>query len=388
MGGGRGTGDLFESLFGGMGGGGRGGGPQRPAKGDDLESSVTIDFLEACSGTTRQVTTHPVTDCGTCKGSGMKGNAKRTECAGCGGTGVKTFMIQSGFRMQSSCNVCGGAGSTIPAGKECNTCDGLGKVKEKKVQTVTIPPGAFLASPTLLPGEGSLTRALPRDAGVDDGLLLRMPGAGDLPLSGNGAAGDLLIRIGVRPSADYRRQGTTLFYTAKIPVHVALLGGKTTVPTLEGDVDIKVKHGTQYGDQIVLPQRGVTSAMTRDKKRGDLIVEYQLEVPRTISAEQRAILEKYAATLPSNARSAYATLGGGYSSPVQSSPSKPSSSKTSSNSSAGSSSPSSRGANTPPPSRPSAAGAAKEGDSPSLGQKLAGKAFGWLADKLEGKDKK
>lgn len=118
--------------------------------------------------------------------------------------------------------------------------------------------------------------------GVDDGLLLRMPGAGDLPLSGSGPAGDLLIRIGVRPSPDYRRQGTTLFYTAKIPVHVALLGGKTTVPTLEGNVDIKVKNGTQFGDQIVLSGRGVTSAMVREKKRGDLIVEYQLEIPRCV----------------------------------------------------------------------------------------------------------
>jgi len=235
---------------------GGGGGPQRPAKGDDLESAVTIDFLEACQGTTRSVTTHPVTDCGPCKGSGLKSGAKRTECKGCGGTGVKTFMIQSGFRMQSACNQCAGAGSTIPTGKECGTCGGLGKVKEKKVQTVTIP------------------------AGVDDGLLLRMPGAGDLPLSGPGSAGDLLIRIGVRPSNDYRRQGTTLFYTAKIPVHVALLGGKTTVPTLEGEVDIKVKPGTQFGDQIVLSGRGVTSAMVRERKRGDLIVEYQLEIPR------------------------------------------------------------------------------------------------------------
>lgn len=144
--GGRGTGDLFESLFGGMGGGARAG-PQRPAKGDDLEANITIDFLEACSGTTRTITTHPVTDCGTCTGTGMKGGAKRQECKSCGGTGIKTFMIQSGFRMQSSCNVCGGAGSVIPKGKECGTCDGLGKVKEKKAQSVTIPAGAFIYLP-------------------------------------------------------------------------------------------------------------------------------------------------------------------------------------------------------------------------------------------------
>lgn len=120
----------------------------------------------------------------------------------------------------------------------------------------------------------------PFTAGVDDGMQLRMTGAGDLPLSGSGPAGDLLIRVAVRESKDFKRQGGNLLHTAKIPFHVALLGGKAGIPTLEGRAEIKVRAGTQHGEQYVLGGKGVTNALNRGSRRGDLIVEYNLEIPR------------------------------------------------------------------------------------------------------------
>lgn len=111
-------------------------------------------------------------------------------------------------------------------------------------------------------------------------MQLRMAGQGDLPLSGTGPAGDLIIRVNVRPSKDFRRQGTSLYHTARIPVHVAMLGGKVVVPTLEGKVEVKVKGGTQSGEEITLGGKGVQSAVSRTQKRGDLVIEYQVEIPR------------------------------------------------------------------------------------------------------------
>lgn len=144
MGGGP-TGDLFSSLFGAFGGGGMGGRASRSFKGDDIEASVTISFLEACQGVSRTVQTTPVVECGTCAGSGMKAKAKKETCRACKGTGQRTFVIQSGFQMQSACNACNGVGSVIPAGQECGTCSGAGRVRERKTQKFDIPPGASTA---------------------------------------------------------------------------------------------------------------------------------------------------------------------------------------------------------------------------------------------------
>lgn len=137
-GGGRGaSSDLFEQLFGSL-GGGRSRGPSRGA---DLEAHVSISFLDACKGATRKVTISPVTNCGTCSGSGLKAGAKRSTCSACGGTGNRTFVIDNGFQMASTCNVCNGVGSTVPRNGQCGSCGGVGKVRTRKTVDVSIPAG-------------------------------------------------------------------------------------------------------------------------------------------------------------------------------------------------------------------------------------------------------
>lgn len=150
-------------------------------------------------------------------------------------------------------------------------------------------------------------------------MSLRLEKSGDLPLTGNGPAGDLLVRVQVLPSREFRRQGSNIYHTARIPVYTAILGGQVTVPTLEGKAEIKVKPGTQHGQQSVLEGRGVASAVNRRSKKGDLIIEYALDVPkwvpllhailtsslladngepltRLLTMDQRAILEAFANT--------------------------------------------------------------------------------------------
>ncbi|WVQ97326.1 chaperone DnaJ [Kwoniella sp. CBS 9459] len=280
--GGGNAGDLFEQLFGsafGGGGGGAGaggpfgraGGPRsRPVRGDDLEASLTLSFLEACNGSKRKIVITPVVDCKPCTGSGLKPGEKKTQCSTCRGTGQQTFQVQ-GMLMASTCQACGGAGSTIPRGSRCGECDGVGRVKERKEVDVDIP------------------------AGVEDGMMIRIPGSGDMPLSASGPPGDLLVRVSVKPSAVFRRQGTNLYHDAKVPLHTALLGGVIRIPTLEGDVDVKVKGGTQNGEEAVLRGRGVKSVYGRARnERGDLIVGWKIQIPRTLSPFQKKILQAYA----------------------------------------------------------------------------------------------
>jgi len=127
---------------------------------------------------------------------------------------------------------------------------------------------------------------------VDDGMVVRVPGAGDAPISGKGPAGDLHVRVNVSPSKVFRRQGSNLYHDAVIPLHTALLGGQIRVPTLDADVGVKVLPGTQQGQEFVLKGRGVPSIYGNDK--GDLFVAFSVQLPRSLTERQRAILQEYA----------------------------------------------------------------------------------------------
>ncbi|THV06081.1 hypothetical protein K435DRAFT_744390 [Dendrothele bispora CBS 962.96] len=264
-GGGRSS-DLFEQLFSGaFGGAGR---SRAPSRGADIDTTVTLSFLEACKGATRKVNISPVKDCNTCSGSGLKPGAKRTSCTTCGGTGTRTFVIDSGFQMASTCNTCDGVGSTIPRSGQCSTCGGVGKVRTRKTVDVSIPPG------------------------VEDGMTIRVPNEGDAPISGKGGAGDLLVRINVTRSKVFSRQGSNLYHEVKIPMHTALLGGRVRVPTLDGDVDVRVPNGTQPGEEMVLKGHGVPRVYGGEK--GDLFVTFSVVLPRSLTKRQRQLLQEYA----------------------------------------------------------------------------------------------
>lgn len=131
--------DLFEQLFGAF--GGRPSRGMETERGANLEHTIKISFMEACKGTTKKVNVNPVADCGTCSGSGLKAGAKRTTCTTCGGSGTRTFVIDSGFQMASTCQACGGVGSSVPRSGQCTTCRGVGKVRSTKSVDIDIPAG-------------------------------------------------------------------------------------------------------------------------------------------------------------------------------------------------------------------------------------------------------
>ncbi|WFD42065.1 mdj1 protein precursor [Malassezia psittaci] len=270
---------IFESLFGGafggaFGGGGRGsrGGFAADTRGEDIDTSINITFDEACKGTSRNVTISPIERCTPCSGSGLKADAKRKTCEVCNGTGTRTFVIQGGFQMASSCPACSGTGSKVAPGDECGTCSGAGRVRVKRTVAVNIP------------------------AGVDDGYRIRMDGVGDAPMMGDGPLGSLIVRIHVAPSRIWRRQGTNLFFPAHIPFYTAVLGGKVRVPTLNGDVEVRIPSGTQPGEEMVLRGRGVPRLTNRKntESHGDLMVQFDVTIPRNLTKRQKELLQAFA----------------------------------------------------------------------------------------------
>ncbi|KAI0067749.1 DnaJ protein [Artomyces pyxidatus] len=262
--------DLFEQIFGAFGGRGRSRGSPYPQNvpGADVEASVGVSFLDAAKGTSRTIHVTPVADCGTCTGSGLKAGAQRSTCPTCNGTGTRTFVIDSGFQMASTCPTCSGVGTVIPRGGQCGDCGGVGKVRKRKSVKVDIP------------------------AGIEDGMTIRVPNAGDAPMTGKGQTGDLLVRVNVASSKTFKRQGANLYHEARIPLHTALLGGRVRVPTLDGEVDVRIPGGTQQGEEMVLKSRGIPPVFGGEK--GDLFVTFAVQLPRSLTKRQREILQAYA----------------------------------------------------------------------------------------------
>ncbi|SAM05909.1 hypothetical protein [Absidia glauca] len=274
--------DIFSQFFGGgfrggaggFGGGG-GGDPFRDVAGDDLQTPLTLSFMEAVKGVSKSVQVNRVTNCATCHGSGLKAGKQKSTCGVCQGSGVQTIAM-GGFHMQTTCQACGGAGSSIPSGSGCSPCGGVGKVRERKTVQVHVPPG------------------------VDHNSRIRVTGEGDAPLKGQGPNGDLFVSLNVIPSKIFRRSNYDILLDAKIPFHKALLGGKIRIPTVDGDVELRVPSGSQPGDNIAMRGRGIQRL--RSTAHGDQIVTLKIELPRSLRGEARDIIEKYASLVDEDYR--------------------------------------------------------------------------------------
>ncbi|KAL9063495.1 MAG: hypothetical protein Q9157_008217 [Trypethelium eluteriae] len=274
----------FEDLFSAFGGGGRRGRGGRASPfqeeilvGENIEVQTNISFMDAAKGTSKDIHITPHVQCKTCKGDGLKKGAQRQPCQRCDGTGTRVHFMQGGFQMASTCEACGGQGVNIPPGSSCGTCHGNGVTRERKTVRVDIP------------------------GGVEDGMRLRVSGEGDAPPTGSAVnpnarttSGDLYVFIRVTPDQKFSRAGSDILYTATIPLTTAVLGGEIKVPTLDNEVKVKVATGTGTGDKITLSGMGMKKLSGRRAGNGDLRVEFKVQMPKYLSANQRTIVEMLA----------------------------------------------------------------------------------------------
>lgn len=233
--------------------------------------------MEAAKGTSKTINITPLTTCKTCTGSGLKPGTQRSECKACEGTGTRVHFMSGGFQMASTCGACGGQGVTIPKGGECRTCSGNGVVRERKTINVDIP------------------------GGIEDGMRLRLDREGDAPATGQAAnpnarstPGDLYVLVRVATDPKFSRSGSDVLYTATIPLTTAMLGGEVKIPTLDGEVNVKIATGTGTGDKITLGGMGMKKLQGRRGGSGDLKVEFKVSMPKYLSANQRTIVEMLA----------------------------------------------------------------------------------------------
>ena len=255
-------GDIFGDIFGNIFGGAARGGPRRGA---DIGYVMELDLEEAVAGLDKRIEVPTLVNCQHCNGSGSEDGEIDT-CATCHGRG-QVRMQRGIFQMQQPCPHCAGRGQIIR--KPCNPSMGQGRLEDEKVLSVKIP------------------------AGVDNGDRIRLQGEGEAGPAGT-PPGDLYVEIRVRPHDIFERDGDDLHCDVPVRISQAALGDSIRVPTLDGEVELRIPAETQTGKVFRLRDKGVKSV--RSRKTGDLYCKAVVETPVNLTLEQRELLEKFEAT--------------------------------------------------------------------------------------------
>ena len=262
---GEGFSDIFGDVFGDIFGGGRGGGGGRSQvfRGADLQYNLELDLNQAVFGTTVEIDIPKLCECETCKGSGAAKGSNPSTCETCNGIG-QVRVTQGFFQLQQPCPRCRGSGKIVK--NPCDTCLGQGRVRRTKKLSVKVPPG------------------------VDNGDRIRLGAEGEAGRNG-GPPGDLYVEVRVREHAIFERDGENLSCDIPVSFATAVLGGTVIVPTLDGQVALKIPAETQSGRVFRLRDKGVKPV--RGSVRGDLFCKVMVETPVKLTSEQRDLLKKF-----------------------------------------------------------------------------------------------
>jgi molecular chaperone DnaJ len=258
-----GFGDIFGDVFGDIFGGGRQRAGSQVFRGADLGFELRLDLEKAVNGDTVTIDVPTRVTCEACDGSGARKGTEPVKCSTCGGVG-QVRMQQGFFSIQQTCPACKGAGTVI--GDPCDDCHGRGRVHKTKTLSVKVP------------------------AGVDDGDRIRLSGEGEAGRNG-GPPGDLYVEISVNSHKLFTRDGADLACEIPVSMAAATLGGDVELPTLDGNVSLKVPAGTQSGKVFRLRGKGVTRV--RDARKGDLFAKVSVETPINLTAEQKELLRQF-----------------------------------------------------------------------------------------------
>ena len=257
--------DSFSSFFG---GGGRRGG-RTVNRGSNLRVRVKLNLEEIAHGVEKKIKVNKYIACATCHGTGAKSGSSYQTCSTCQGSGhvtrvTSTFIGQ--MQTTSTCPHCGGEGKIIT--EKCTDCTGNGIIKGEEVISIKVP------------------------AGVGEGMQLSMSGKGNAAARG-GIAGDLLIQIEEIKHPELLREGNNLLYNQYISIPDAAIGTTVEIPGVDGKIKLKIEPGTQGGRVLRLKGKGLPSVNSYEGK-GDLLVTVHVWTPKTLSKDERALLEKLA----------------------------------------------------------------------------------------------
>lgn len=267
--------DLDEILrgmagqFGGFGSRGGSGGRRGPARGNDVEATITVDFMDTVKGAEKDIELSIRDTCDSCKGNGAKAGTVAENCSNCGGSGQVTQTMQTilGYmQTTNACKACRGTGKIIR--EKCPPCGGRGKVSKPRVIVVKVPKG------------------------IENGQHIKYSGQGEAGEVG-APRGDLYIRIMVSQHKLFKRKGNNLYMEKNISFAQAALGADTTIQTPYGEEKYTIQAGTQSETVVTLKGQGMPLINT-PSRHGDLLVTLKLVVPKSLSDEQKELLRQFA----------------------------------------------------------------------------------------------
>ncbi len=257
-------GSIFDSFFGG--GFSKARTKRNATQGSDIQIKLSLEFEDAIFGKEETINYKREIQCDKCNGTGAKNGTSMETCKQCNGQGRVT-RVQRSFlgtiQTTTTCPECKGTGKVI---KEiCEKCNGNGQIKETEKIILKIPKG------------------------TPDGLILRFKEKGNSGSNG-GRYGDLYVQIEVKPHKIFDRQGNDIYLEEKIDVTQAVLGGKIKVPTLHGDINVKIKPGTQPGTILRLSKKGAPKL--RGDGNGNQYIKLKIKIPKRLNKEQKELWKK------------------------------------------------------------------------------------------------
>ncbi len=235
---------------------------KRRRYGDNIRFNLKISFEESALGAEKEIRVPGEKPCPQCRGTGLKAGARPVRCTKCRGQG----KVKNNRGIHEICRQCAGAGSVYTS--LCKRCEGYGVVKSARLIQVHVPPG------------------------IETGTRLKVGGLG-VPGDDGGKPGDFIVVVHVKRHPFFERSGNDVSCSVPVPLHIALSGGSTNVPLLEGQRRVHIPPGSKDGKQVRF--RGKGMRLPETGRRGDLIVRIQVEMPKTIGAD----VEKRGAELAS-----------------------------------------------------------------------------------------
>ncbi len=258
--------DIFDGFFGG-GGGFRGSSrthhAQRGRRGKDLKVTLKLTLKDIRDGIKgKKIKVRKKVACEACHGSG----GEYETCSTCNGKGYVYQRVQSFWgeiHRTTACPSCHGEGRILK--KACNVCNGTGVVDGEEVVTIDIP------------------------AGVTGDMQMTLRGKGNAGYRG-GPSGDLIITFEEEKHPELRREGINLVYDLTLSIPEAVLGTTAEIPTIDGQVKIKVDPGTQAGKIFRLRGKGLPEYGSA--RIGDILINVDLYVPKSISKDEKKLMQK------------------------------------------------------------------------------------------------
>ena len=251
--------DIFETFFGGR-------KQEKRRKAEDILIDVDLTLKDVFFGIKQEINLNKFIVCDKCNGSGGEKGSKIIRCPSCGGEGKVKEVHQTflgSFTKATICPQCKGQGK-FPE-KKCLKCRGEGRIKGINKVSFSIP------------------------AGVEDGETIRIREEGNYGGKGK-ESGNLFVRVHVREHPFFERRGDDIYFNLNVNFSIAALGGKIDVPTLAGEVELKIPQGTQAGKLLRMKGMGIPHIQRRGK--GDMYVKVMVKTPQKLTKKQKELIKE------------------------------------------------------------------------------------------------